>query len=107
MNLSEIIYENVTAEYGLGKYGDFKVLIRRKDGYINATKLCKDGGRRFSHWVENERSRELLSEGGACRNSGKRNTPRHFKRLSRYLRSSSPGTPHCFLDLFQVRCHGL
>ena len=62
MNLTEIIYENVTAEYGWGKYGDFKVLIRRKDGYINATKLCKDGGKDLSNWTKNASSEALITE---------------------------------------------
>jgi hypothetical protein len=61
-NLSEIIYEAVTPEYGWGKYGEFRVLIRRKDGYINATKLCKDGGKRFEHWQVNKESKLLVSE---------------------------------------------
>ena len=61
-HLSEIIYENVTEEYGWGKYGDFKVLIRRRDGYINATKLCSDGEKLFKNWLRLEGSKALISE---------------------------------------------
>jgi len=61
-NLSELIYESVTDEYGWGKYGDFKVLIRRKDGYINATKLCKDGGKLLGHWSETQGSKQFVEE---------------------------------------------
>ncbi len=50
-NLREIVYESVSEEYGWGKYGEFRVLIRRKDGFVNITKLCRDGGRRFEHWL--------------------------------------------------------
>ncbi len=59
-NLREIVYESVSEEYGWGKYGEFRVLIRRKDGFVNITKLCRDGGRRFEHWLENNKSKELI-----------------------------------------------
>ena len=61
-NLSELIYESVTDEYGWGKYGDFKVLIRRKDGYINATKLCKDGGKLLGNWSQLHGSKQYVEE---------------------------------------------
>jgi hypothetical protein len=50
-DLSDLIYEPVNDEYGWGRYGYFKVLIRKKDGYINVTKLCQDGGKRFDNWL--------------------------------------------------------
>lgn len=61
-NLNEIIYEAVNEEYGWGKYGEFRVLIRRKDGYVNATKLCKDGGKFLANWNENKNSSILSKE---------------------------------------------
>ena len=53
-NLNQIIYESIDENYGFGKYGDFQVIIRKKDGYINATKLCKDGGKELKHWKETQ-----------------------------------------------------
>ena len=50
-NLEELVFENINEEYGWGKYGNFKVLIRKKDGYINLTKLCRDGGKEFPDWT--------------------------------------------------------
>jgi len=61
-NLSELIYESVSDEYGWGKYGDFKVLIRRKDGYINASKLCKDGGKLIGNWSQMQGSKQYVEE---------------------------------------------
>lgn len=63
MSLSEIIFEYIDAEkrYARGKYSEFKVVLN-KQGYINATKLCKDGNKNFFHWVENKSSKELLEE---------------------------------------------
>lgn len=60
--LDEIIYESVTPEYGWGRYGDFKVLIRKSDGYINLTKLCKDGGKELSDWTRLKCATFLLNE---------------------------------------------
>ncbi len=53
-NLTELIYEPLyptitTHTFGYGMYGEFKVIIRN-DGYINATKLCKLGGKNYFDW---------------------------------------------------------
>jgi hypothetical protein len=61
-NLNEIVYEPINQDYGWGKYGEFKVLIRRRDGYVNATKLCKEGGKEFFHWSSNEASKRMANE---------------------------------------------
>jgi hypothetical protein len=61
-NLREIVYESVNEEYGWGKYGDFKILIRKKDGYVNMTKLCKDGGKELFNWSANDNSKKIIDE---------------------------------------------
>lgn len=33
-----------------------------KNGYINATKLCKIGGKRFDHWAQNVASIHLIED---------------------------------------------
>lgn len=32
----------------------------RTDGYINATELCKTGGKSFGHWYKLKRNKELI-----------------------------------------------
>ena len=61
-NLSDIIYEPVNEQYGYGKYGTFRVLIRKADGYVNATKLCADGMRRFENWLRLDTANALIAE---------------------------------------------
>jgi hypothetical protein len=39
---------------------------RREDGYINAGKLCTLCDKKFSHWVENKRTIEFLTELQKC-----------------------------------------
>jgi hypothetical protein len=64
MSLTDIIFEFIDTkkEYARGKYGEFEVIIMKKNGYVNATKLCKEKGKRFDHWLENKSSKELVSE---------------------------------------------
>jgi hypothetical protein len=59
-NLSELIYEPVNADYGWGKYGEFRVLIRAKDGWINVTKLCSDGNRKLNDWSRQQSSESIM-----------------------------------------------
>ncbi len=38
------------------------VIESREDGFINATQLCKAGGKKFSHWINLESTKELIKE---------------------------------------------
>lgn len=62
MSVSKLIYEPVNGQYGWGKYGEFKVLIRKSDGYINATKLCKEGGKELYNWNATEHAKQLINK---------------------------------------------
>jgi hypothetical protein len=57
-----ITFESIDNQYEWGTYFDFKVLFMTQNGYINATKLCKDGGKRFDNWLKNQGSEELINE---------------------------------------------
>jgi hypothetical protein len=43
-SLNNINIEFINNEYSYGRYGEFKVIIMRKNRYINSTKLCKAYG---------------------------------------------------------------
>lgn len=49
-NLNKLVYEDINDEYGYGKYENFEVVIRKIDGYINVSKLCKDGNKNYFNW---------------------------------------------------------
>jgi regulator of replication initiation timing len=55
-----ITFQSVDNEYEWGTYFDLEVLIMTQNGYFNATKLCKDNGRRFDNWLRNQGSDELM-----------------------------------------------
>jgi hypothetical protein len=61
--ITKLAYESIDDTYSHAEYGDFKVIMNIKTGYINATKLCADGGKRFDNWIRNTGNKELVEEG--------------------------------------------
>src|SRR5277367_2454343 len=59
-SISDICYEQIQDNYWYGSYGEFKMVMMKDCGYVNATKLCKDGGKRFDNWLANSASKRLL-----------------------------------------------
>jgi hypothetical protein len=57
---TDLIYEDITNGFGKGKLGEFDVIIMKYNGYINASKLCSDGDKRYSNWFQLEKSNELI-----------------------------------------------
>ena len=65
-DIKEIIFEDINDDYGYGKYGGFEVIFDKKTGYINATKLCSLGGKRFENWNQNKQSKEFIETFSNC-----------------------------------------
>ncbi|AFX93212.1 putative KilA-N domain-containing protein [Megavirus courdo11] len=61
-DIRNIIIEEINDKYAIGKMGDFKVIIMKKNGFINATNLCKCAGKDFKHWKENKTAKILIKE---------------------------------------------
>jgi hypothetical protein len=69
MSLISIIFEDIKANhaeytFGWGQYGEFKVILMKENSYINVTKLCQLGGKRFSDWKVTQLSQNLVKEFG-------------------------------------------
>lgn len=62
VDLRDIAFEPINEDYAWANYGDFKVIMMRDNGYINATKLCDKGGKLFKLWKQNKSAEELLDE---------------------------------------------
>ena len=60
--MPSVIFESVDNQYEWGTYFDLKVLIMTRNGYINATRMCKDGNKQFKYWLQNDSSKELVEE---------------------------------------------
>jgi hypothetical protein len=51
----------INDDFGRAKYLEHDVIIMKKNGYVNITKLCQQYGKLFKHWLENKTSKELVS----------------------------------------------
>ena len=61
-NTQEIIYESIDNKFAYAKYGEFKVMMMKDNGYINITKLCKEGKKEFFNWKRLESSKKFLDD---------------------------------------------
>ena len=65
---NNISFIDINDEYCWSNYGDFKVILMKSNGYINATRLCKDvmeltdSKKPFRNWQSNAGVNELLGE---------------------------------------------
>ena len=41
------MFEHIDKNYAYGKLGEFQVIIMKKNGYMNATKVCEKYGKLF------------------------------------------------------------
>ena len=57
---SDVCFEQIKGNFWYGVYGEFRVVIMRDNGWVNATKMCKSGGKEFKHWIENAGSKHLV-----------------------------------------------
>jgi len=48
--------------------GGIEIISRPEDGYINATQLCKAGGKDFKNWYRNDKVKEFLEELSVTKN---------------------------------------
>jgi hypothetical protein len=60
-DIRDIVFGHIDDDYAWCSYtGDFKVIIMKKNGYINAGKICRANGMLISGWKRNKNSKELL-----------------------------------------------
>jgi hypothetical protein len=60
LDITKLAYEKINDKYSKAKYGEFDVIMNMTTGYINATKLCTDGGKHMKNWTRNESNKELI-----------------------------------------------
>ena len=68
--MSTHIFTPITPRFGYGKYLDIEIVIDSETKYINASKLCKQNGKKLSEWLRYDSNKQLveiwsrLNEGG-------------------------------------------
>lgn len=60
VKLSDCIYQHIGETFYYGIFGDFKLIIDKKTGHFNATKLCEQSGKSYFHWSSLETSKKLI-----------------------------------------------
>jgi KilA-N domain len=65
MSLSKMVQviaiDQIRDNYWFGAYGEFRVVADMDNGFINASKMCKDGGKDFFRWSRLKSSEELIN----------------------------------------------
>lgn len=59
-DLRNIIFEDINDKISRGKLSHLIVLIMRDNGYVNATKLCRESGKEFEEWYQSELAKEYV-----------------------------------------------
>ena len=59
-DIRNIIYEDINESYAYARLGELDVIMMKKNGYINATKLCHKNKKEFKNWYQNRASKELI-----------------------------------------------
>jgi hypothetical protein len=55
--IQNIVFDDIDETYCYGKFANFKVIMNKSTGYINATKMCQSiseqtGSKKpFRHWI--------------------------------------------------------
>lgn len=55
-DIQNIIFEDINDKFAWGDYGGFRVIIMKKNGFINASQLAKDAGKNWlTGWLQEVR----------------------------------------------------
>src|SRR5437773_9200650 len=53
-------YEQIHKSYWYAKYGEFKIILQKELGYVNATQLCKTFNKQFYNWYANKGVKNMV-----------------------------------------------
>ena len=59
-DIRDVMFEHIDKEYAHGKLGEFDIIMMKKNGYINATKLCKKNKKNFFNWSRSKNTKMIL-----------------------------------------------
>ena len=57
--ISKVCFEQIRDNYWYGAYGEFRVVMMKDSGYINASNLRASGGKEFYNWSRLKSSTDL------------------------------------------------
>uniref|UniRef100_A0AAT9UQJ8 KilA N domain protein n=1 Tax=Apapanepox virus TaxID=3049969 RepID=A0AAT9UQJ8_9POXV len=60
MDFSDLVTRDIDDKFCYIQYDEFELLMMKENKFINATKLCKLGNKRFRDWLRLDGSKELI-----------------------------------------------
>jgi hypothetical protein len=60
----QIIFKDIDegGKYACGRHGTSEIIIMKSNGYINATKMCRDHNKHYEHWNKSKQSKKIIRE---------------------------------------------
>src|SRR5271156_1381491 len=58
--LSQVCFEQIKENYWYALYGDFRIVMDKRDCYVNATKMYRSGGKDYKDWSRLKGSQQLM-----------------------------------------------
>ncbi|UWX11393.1 CRPV-284 [Crowpox virus] len=62
MDFSNLVTREIDERFCYIKYDTFELIMMKENNYVNATKLCKLGGKDFHRWKRLEGTKELIKK---------------------------------------------
>lgn len=60
------IVEDIDDTFARAKVGDFDLIMMKENGYVNATKLCRECGKDFADWYTNKSTKKFINTVKRC-----------------------------------------
>lgn len=60
-SVNDMCYKQIIDQYWYCLYGDFIIVVDKNTGTFNATKLCRDVGRKLDDWLKMKQSKKLVN----------------------------------------------
>ena len=58
----KVSYKIIEGDFWLAWYMDFTLIVNKKSGYINATRLCIDNNKNFGIWLRTKNAQNILHQ---------------------------------------------
>lgn len=93
LQLKNLITEDIDDRFCYIQYDEFDLIMMKENRYLNASKLCKLGGKKLSNWIRLDGSKNLIDE------LNKINKIWKLDHNSRVLRSEQPKKYDIILEI--------
>lgn len=61
-DIRQTVIDDTDDLFGYAAFGELEVILRKKDGWINVTQLCRQCGKYFKNWLANKASKKMVAK---------------------------------------------